>query len=73
MGPTCSVVIVYMGHVIPYDATSALSDCMAGTGGYIHDGTTCKIYCSGRVIYLKRLVVIAHNCKPEQYIFMCVI
>ena len=28
-----SVVIVYMSHVIPYDATSASSDRMAGTGG----------------------------------------
>ena len=26
-------VIVYMGHVIPYDATSASSDRMAGIGG----------------------------------------
>ena len=27
-----SVVIAYMGYVIPYDATSASSDRMAGTG-----------------------------------------
>ena len=33
-----SVVIVYMGHVIPYDATSASSDRMAGTGGIYRMG-----------------------------------
>ena len=35
-GPQC--VIVYMGHVIPYDATSASSDRMAGTGGIYRMG-----------------------------------
>ena len=32
------IVIVYMGHVIPYDATSASSDRMAGTGGIYRMG-----------------------------------
>ena len=35
-GPQC--VIVYMGHVIPYDATSASSVRMAGTGGIYRMG-----------------------------------
>ena len=37
------VVIVYMGHVIPYDATSASSDRMAGTGSIYMSRATCWI------------------------------
>ena len=33
--------IVYIGHVIPYDATSASSDRMAGTGGIRRGRATC--------------------------------
>ena len=51
---------------------SALSDRMAGKGGVYRMGPRVRSYSSGRVIS-KRLAVIIHNCKPEQYIFMCVI
>ena len=51
---------------------SALSDRMAGKGGVYRMGPRVRSYSSGRVIS-KRLAVIIHNCKPEQYIFLCVI
>ena len=35
------VVIVYIGHMIPYDATSASSDRMAGTGSIYSGRATC--------------------------------
>ena len=41
----CSV--VYMGHAIPYDATSASSDRMAGTGSIYGGRATCYIIVVG--------------------------